>query len=106
MTNSSSAHENVRDMSSSVPTNINAYLLILSAGDIHIWDRGSAFLRHFIPAPTRETEGNAPEVMSLAWNTARRDVLFVTGRYDGSVKVWRSFDFKGPRGSETSPSSG
>lgn len=68
--------------------------LIFEAGDIHIWDRDSGFLRRFIPAPSGKKGRNAPELMAVAWNSARPEFMLVTGSYDGGVNVWTPSDMK------------
>lgn len=54
-----------------------------TVGDIHIWDRESAALLHYIPAQV--TGG---DLACLAWNPAVDPFMFVTGDHYGTVRVW------------------
>lgn len=59
------------------------------AGDIHIWDRKSAFLHIYIPAPdTKIKDNDISEVISLAGNTKAEQFMFAIGRSNGSIDVW------------------
>lgn len=53
------------------------------AGNIHIWDRDTAYHLHLI-RPT-VTLGH---ISSLAWNMASNSVVFATGCLDGAVRLW------------------
>ncbi|KAJ3554822.1 hypothetical protein NM688_g2905 [Phlebia brevispora] len=61
--------------------------LILCAGkggDIHIWDRDSAALLHYIPP-----QGGG-DLTCVAWNPISDPFMFATGSHDGAVRIWTS----------------
>jgi WD40 repeat protein len=59
-----------------------AYLNI--AGDIHIWDRDSAALLHYIRP---QTFGG--DLTCVAWNHSTDEpFMFATGSHDGTVRIW------------------
>ncbi|KAG1841235.1 hypothetical protein DFJ58DRAFT_748510 [Suillus subalutaceus] len=54
------------------------------AGDIHIWDRDSAALLHYIRP---QTFGG--DLTCVAWNHSTDDpFMFATGSHDGTVRIW------------------
>lgn len=55
----------------------------LPAGDIHIWDRTSAFLLHTVPP--QDVDG---DLTCIAWNHAASPFMFATGTHDGTVRIW------------------
>ncbi|KAH7910198.1 hypothetical protein BJ138DRAFT_1180462 [Hygrophoropsis aurantiaca] len=63
--------------------------LVLCAGkggDIHIWDRDSAALLHYIRPQTLNGD-----ITCIAWNHATDDPhMFATGSHDGTVRIWSS----------------
>ncbi|EIW78840.1 hypothetical protein CONPUDRAFT_155557 [Coniophora puteana RWD-64-598 SS2] len=53
------------------------------AGDLHIWDRDSAVLLHYIRPQA------LGDVTCIAWNQATDEqFMFATGSHDGTVRVW------------------
>lgn len=55
-----------------------------TAGDIHIWDRDSAALLHYIRP---QTFGG--DLTCVAWNHSTDEpFMFATGSHDGTVRVW------------------
>ncbi|KAH7099700.1 WD40 repeat-like protein [Auriculariales sp. MPI-PUGE-AT-0066] len=55
------------------------------AGDIHVWDRESgSLLHHFVPS------SNDGDLTCVAWNNASDRLMFSTGAYDGTVRLWGS----------------
>lgn len=57
------------------------------AGDIHIWDRDSGALLHYI---REQTLGAG--LTCIAWNHANDSCMFATGSHDGTVKIWAPLD--------------
>jgi len=56
------------------------------AGDLYIWDRGSAVLLHNICA-----QNVGGDLTCVAWNpTAHDSVMFATGSQIGEVSIWSS----------------
>jgi WD40 repeat protein len=54
------------------------------AGDIHIWDRDSAALLHYIRP---QTFGG--DLTCVAWNHSTDEpFMFATGSHDGTVRIW------------------
>ncbi|KAH7927942.1 WD40 repeat-like protein [Leucogyrophana mollusca] len=54
------------------------------AGDIHIWDRESAALLHYVRPPAL-----GGDLTCIAWNHATDDpFMFATGSHDGTVRIW------------------
>ena len=59
-------------------------ILIMVAGDIHIWDQESGALLHLIRA-----QAHSGDLTCIAWNhAADNPYMFATGSHDGSVRVW------------------
>ena len=54
-----------------------------SAGNIHIWDRDTAYHLHLV-RPTIPVS----HISALAWNMASSSVVFATGCLDGAVRLW------------------
>jgi WD40 repeat protein len=55
-----------------------------TAGDIHIWDRDSAALLHYIRP---QTFGG--DLTCVAWNHSTDEpFMFATGSHDGTVRIW------------------
>ena len=53
-------------------------------GEIHIWDRESAALLHYIRP---QAPGNG-DLTCIAWNHASDAFMFATGSNDGSINIW------------------
>ncbi|KDR80328.1 hypothetical protein GALMADRAFT_242702 [Galerina marginata CBS 339.88] len=54
------------------------------AGDIHIWDRESGALLHFI-----RPQIHAGDLTCIAWNhVATEPFMFAAGSHDGAVRIW------------------
>ncbi|EPQ52299.1 WD40 repeat-like protein [Gloeophyllum trabeum ATCC 11539] len=75
------------------------------AGDIHIWDRDSGELLHYL----RASQGAGGDLTSIAWNQGSDTFMFATGSHDGYLKIWTPADYTlrgrqgtpGPTGSGT-----
>ncbi|KAH7913231.1 hypothetical protein BJ138DRAFT_1223683 [Hygrophoropsis aurantiaca] len=53
-------------------------------GDIHIWDRESAALLHYVRPPAL-----GGDLTCIAWNHATDNpFMFATGSHDGTVRIW------------------
>ena len=53
-------------------------------GDIHIWDRDSAALLHYI----RPQALGGGDLTCIAWNHLSDPFMFATGSHDGAVRIW------------------
>ncbi|KZT24894.1 WD40 repeat-like protein [Neolentinus lepideus HHB14362 ss-1] len=58
------------------------------AGDIHIWDRDSGELLHYL----RAQQGAGGDLTSIAWNQGSDTFMFATGSHDGYLKIWTPRD--------------
>ncbi|THV01875.1 WD40 repeat-like protein [Dendrothele bispora CBS 962.96] len=54
------------------------------AGDIHIWDRESGALLHYVRATAL-----GGDLTCIAWNSASDNpYMFATGSHDGAIRIW------------------
>ena len=74
---------------------------LITAGDIHIWDRDTAALLRYIRPPTDVPE--LRDMTCVGWNSGLEEaMMFATGSHDGTVRVWSTAMVKGNDEDESS----